>query len=557
LGADLALLAGLTSANVACGFHAGDPLIMRRVCAAAVERGVTIGAQVSYRDLAGFGRRDMDVAAPELTAEILYQLAALDGIARSEGGRVAYVKPHGALYNRIARDPVQARAVVDAVRAYDPSLPLLTLPGSVVHDVADGLTVVAECFADRAYTAAGTLLSRKEPGAVILDEAAVVERVVKMAVDGTVVAVDGAEVALKARSVCVHGDTPGATALVRAVRAALIEAGGTLEPFARGCCGPATGRCSWRPRTSRRRTGCTPRCGRSRRRASWTSCPGSGRCWWSPTRPPTWTVSPHSFRSCRCPRTPGAARSRWRSPWSTTGRTSTRSPRSPGCPGARWSAGTPPRRTRSPIWASPPASGTCRVWIRRCAWRAASPRARRCRRGRWRSRTGTRRSTRPPPRAAGGCWGAASSGCGTRRATRRRCSGPACASASCPGSPRDRGRAARTAGDRPGPRQTRPRPPGRAVLRRRGRPGLPPGQPARGQPGGGGGRGVHPRRGCAAVPPARVDRGHGSARTAAHQWPRLRDACARPRPGRRAGRVRHAAVRAAQLSRRPWRSRRR
>ncbi len=232
LGDDLALLDGLTSANVACGFHAGDPLIMRRVCAAAVERGVTIGAQVSYRDLAGFGRRDMDVAAPELTAEILYQLAALDGIARSEGGRVAYVKPHGALYNRIARDPVQARAVVDAVRAYDPSLPLLTLPGSVVHDVADGLTVVAECFADRAYTAAGTLLSRKEPGAVILDEAAVVKRVVKMAVDGTVVAVDGAEVALKARSVCVHGDTPGAAALVRAVRAALIEAGVTLEPFA-------------------------------------------------------------------------------------------------------------------------------------------------------------------------------------------------------------------------------------------------------------------------------------------------------------------------------------
>src|SRR5690606_3684143 len=121
LGDDLALLDGLTSANVACGFHAGDPLIMRRVCAAAVERGVTIGAQVSYRDLAGFGRRDMDVAAPELTAEILYQLAALDGIARSEGGRVAYVKPHGALYHRIARDPVQARAVVDAVRAYDPS----------------------------------------------------------------------------------------------------------------------------------------------------------------------------------------------------------------------------------------------------------------------------------------------------------------------------------------------------------------------------------------------------------------------------------------------------
>src|SRR5690606_37072121 len=203
-----------------------------RVCAAAVERGVTIGAQVSYRDLAGFGRRDMDVAAPELTAEVLYQLAALDGIARTEGGRVAYVKPHGAPYNRIARDPVQARAVADAIRAYDPSLPLLTLPGSAVHEVADGLTVVTERFADRAYTPEGTLVSRKEPGAVIHDEKTVVERVVKMALEGTVTAVDGAEVALNARSVCVHGDTPGAVALVRAVRAALAEAGVTLEPFA-------------------------------------------------------------------------------------------------------------------------------------------------------------------------------------------------------------------------------------------------------------------------------------------------------------------------------------
>jgi UPF0271 protein len=232
LGDDLALLDVITSANVACGLHAGDPLIMRRVCAAAVERGVTIGAQVSYRDLAGFGRREMDVAAPELTAEILYQLAALDGIARTEGGRVAYVKPHGALYNRISRDAVQARAVADAVRAYDASLPLLTLPGSAVHEVADGLTVVAECFADRAYTPSGGLVSRREPGAVVHDEEAVVERAVRMAVDGTVVAVDGSEVALKARSICVHGDTPGAVALARSVRAALSGAGVALEPFA-------------------------------------------------------------------------------------------------------------------------------------------------------------------------------------------------------------------------------------------------------------------------------------------------------------------------------------
>ncbi|GAA1832357.1 5-oxoprolinase subunit PxpA [Actinomadura chokoriensis] len=232
LGDDLALLDVITSANVACGFHAGDPLIMRRVCAAAVERGVVIGAQVSYRDLAGFGRREMDVAAPELTAEILYQLAALDGIARTEGGRVAYVKPHGALYNRVSRDAGQAQAVADAVRAYDASLPLLTLPGSAVYEVADGLTVVAECFADRAYTPSGGLVSRREPGAVVHDEKAVVERAVRMAVDGTVVAVDGSEVALKARSICVHGDTPGAVALARSVRAALSGAGVALEPFA-------------------------------------------------------------------------------------------------------------------------------------------------------------------------------------------------------------------------------------------------------------------------------------------------------------------------------------
>ncbi|MEV4677890.1 5-oxoprolinase subunit PxpA [Actinomadura sp. NPDC049382] len=232
LGDDLALLDVITSANVACGFHAGDPLIMRRVCAAAVARGVTIGAQVSYRDLAGFGRREMDVAAPELTAEVLYQIAALDGIARAEGGRVAYVKPHGALYNRVSRDPVQAGAVAEAVRAYDPSLPLLTLPGSAVHGVAEGLTVVAECFADRAYTPSGGLVSRREPGAVVHDEDAVVQRAVRMAVDGTVIAVDGSEVSLKARSICVHGDTPGAVSLAQSVRSALSGAGVALESFA-------------------------------------------------------------------------------------------------------------------------------------------------------------------------------------------------------------------------------------------------------------------------------------------------------------------------------------
>ncbi len=231
LGDDLALLSVVTSANVACGFHAGDPLILRRTCAAAVERGVVIGAQVSYRDLAGFGRREMDVASDELAAEVLYQIAALDGIARAEGGRVAYVKPHGALYNRIVRDPVQAAAVAEAVTAYDPALPVLTLPGSALHDVTE-LTLVSECFADRAYTPEGTLVSRREPGAVIHDVAEVAERARRMAVEGTVVSADGGEVRVDARSICVHGDTPDAVELARAVRAALESAGVALEPFA-------------------------------------------------------------------------------------------------------------------------------------------------------------------------------------------------------------------------------------------------------------------------------------------------------------------------------------
>jgi 5-oxoprolinase (ATP-hydrolysing) subunit A len=231
LGDDLALLSIVTSANVACGFHAGDPLIMRRTCAAAVERGVTIGAQVSYRDLAGFGRREMDVAPDELTAEVLYQIAALDGVARAEGGRVRYVKPHGALYNRIVRDPVQAAAVAEAVRAYDATLPVLSLPGSALHRI-EGLTVLNECFADRAYTPEGTLVSRREPGAVIDDVHAVAARALRMATDGSVEAVDGSEVRVDARSICVHGDTPGAVEMARMIRMLLERSGLRIGPFA-------------------------------------------------------------------------------------------------------------------------------------------------------------------------------------------------------------------------------------------------------------------------------------------------------------------------------------
>ncbi|MEU6847827.1 5-oxoprolinase subunit PxpA [Streptomyces sp. NPDC046716] len=231
---DEALLSVVTSANVACGFHAGDPSVMRRVCALAAERGVRIGAQVSYRDLAGFGRRAMDVPADELAAEVAYQIGALRVFAEAAGSTVAYVKPHGALYNRTVRDDGQARAVVDGVRLAGGGLPVLGLPGSRLLAAAEeaGLTPVREAFADRAYTPGATLVPRREPGAVVEDADAVVRRAVGFAVDGGVEAVDGSRVAVAARSLCVHGDTPGAARTAARVRAALEDAGVTVGAFA-------------------------------------------------------------------------------------------------------------------------------------------------------------------------------------------------------------------------------------------------------------------------------------------------------------------------------------
>ncbi|MGW8376376.1 5-oxoprolinase subunit PxpA [Streptomyces sp. ODS28] len=234
---DEALLSSVTSANVACGFHAGDPATMREVCERAVERGVRIGAQVSYRDLAGFGRRAMEVPAGELAAEVAYQIGALEIFARAAGARVAYVKPHGALYNRVARDPEQAAAVVEGVRlatAGDAALPVLGLPDSVLHATAReaGLPVVSEAFADRGYRADGTLVPRSEPDAVITDPDAVLERSVGIARDGGVTAADGQALRLRARSLCVHGDTPDAAKLARRVREELTAAGVTVRAFA-------------------------------------------------------------------------------------------------------------------------------------------------------------------------------------------------------------------------------------------------------------------------------------------------------------------------------------
>ena len=233
LGDDEALLSIVTSANVACGFHAGDPTTMRQVCTRAAESGVAVGAQVSYRDLTGFGRRFIDVAPSELHDDVLYQLAALDGVARRSGTRMAYVKPHGALYNAVIEHEEQARAVVDAVALFDPELPVLGLPGSSLLRAADaaGLPTVREGFADRGYTAQGTLVPRRQPGALVHDPAEVAERAVRMATDGVVVAVDGTKVAVDVASVCVHGDTDGAVELARSVRTALEQAGLQVARF--------------------------------------------------------------------------------------------------------------------------------------------------------------------------------------------------------------------------------------------------------------------------------------------------------------------------------------
>jgi len=233
LGDDDAMLEVVTSANVACGFHAGDPAGLLRVCRAAARRGVRIGAQVGYRDLAGFGRRYVDVTAEDLTADVIYQIGALHALATAAGSRVDYVKPHGALYNTIVADEGQAAAVAAAVHAVDPGLPVLGLAGSAFFAAADalGLRTVSEAFADRAYRPDGSLVSRREPGAVLTDAEAIAARVSAMVGRGTIEAADGSTVAITAESICVHGDSPGAVRIATAVRERLSADGVTLRAF--------------------------------------------------------------------------------------------------------------------------------------------------------------------------------------------------------------------------------------------------------------------------------------------------------------------------------------
>ncbi|MGR6316486.1 5-oxoprolinase subunit PxpA [Micromonospora soli] len=234
LGDDEALLDLVTSANVACGFHGGDPSTMHRVCAAASARGVAVGAQVGYRDLAGFGRRHIAYDFAELRDETIYQIGALDAFCRLFGNRVGYLKPHGALYHAAACDEAQAAALVAAVSGYDHGLPLLCPPGSVLAQLAvgAGLRVVAEGFADRNYLPNGQLVPRTAANALVTDPNEVANRAVRMATERTVVAVDGSEVPVPVESICLHGDTPGAVRCAELVRAALIDVGVTLAPFA-------------------------------------------------------------------------------------------------------------------------------------------------------------------------------------------------------------------------------------------------------------------------------------------------------------------------------------
>lgn len=234
LGDDVGLLPHLTSANVACGFHAGDPRTLAATCRTAVAHGVTIGAQVGYHDLSGFGRRFIDVDPEELRVEIIYQVGALDALARTSGGGVRYVKPHGALYNAVVHHEPQARAVVDALVSLGGHLPVVGLPGSALLRLAAdaGLSTVAEAFVDRAYAADGTLVPRGTPGAVLTDIDDIVARAVRMVTHGVVRTRDGNEIGTDAQSLCVHGDTPGAVELARRVRSALADAGVDVRPFA-------------------------------------------------------------------------------------------------------------------------------------------------------------------------------------------------------------------------------------------------------------------------------------------------------------------------------------
>ncbi len=233
LGNDADMLAIVSSANVACGFHAGDPAGLLDTLRLAHTKGVAVGAHVSYRDLHGFGRRNMDVDSRDLSADVIYQIGALQGLAAACGTQVTYVKPHGALYNTIAQHERQARDVIHAIRALNPNLVLLGLAGSPLVGWARhaGLQVVAEAFADRAYTPQGTLLPRSSPGAVLHDANLIAQRMLQLVRKGTLQAIDGSTVRIDAESICIHGDTPASVRIASTVRAVLVQESVQIASF--------------------------------------------------------------------------------------------------------------------------------------------------------------------------------------------------------------------------------------------------------------------------------------------------------------------------------------
>jgi UPF0271 protein len=232
-GADHALLEFVTSANLACGFHAGDPSTLRSVSAAAAANGVEVGAQVSFPDIVGFGRRFMQIEPAELQDLVLYQIGALDGFMRAAGSKVRYLKPHGALYHLTMSDPLAASAVVAAAREYDPRLAVLGLPGSELLLAAQeaGLRHITEAFGDRAYLANGGLQPRSEPGSVLTDPSQVLQRCLRLVEAQEIEAVDGSVLRVHADSICLHSDTTNAVAIARAVHSGLIAAGVELRSF--------------------------------------------------------------------------------------------------------------------------------------------------------------------------------------------------------------------------------------------------------------------------------------------------------------------------------------
>ena len=234
LGMDEEVIPHISSANVACGFHASDPEVMRRTVALAAAAGVAVGAHPGFPDLLGFGRRNLDVAPAEAGSYVLYQLGALGGFCRAAGIPLAHVKPHGALYNMAGADYALARAICEAIASYDPALVLLALSGSqMLRAAADvGLRAAREVFADRAYEEDGSLVSRKKPGAMIEDEDEAIRRVLRMVAEGKTTAITGKDIPMAADSVCVHGDGPKALAFARRIRAALEEAGIAVVPLA-------------------------------------------------------------------------------------------------------------------------------------------------------------------------------------------------------------------------------------------------------------------------------------------------------------------------------------